>query len=101
MLYAGGACCGRGCNYAVGVARAKNLLGPWEKDKANPIVASNADWKCPGHGTAVAGPDGDYFLYHAYPQRGFTPIGREAVIDRITWKNNWPVIDQGHGPAHA
>jgi beta-xylosidase len=34
MLYAGGACCGRSCNYAMGVACAKNLLGPWEKSPA-------------------------------------------------------------------
>ncbi len=102
LLYAGGACCGRGCNYGVGVARAKNLLGPWEKNPANPVVTSNADWRCPGHGTAVEGPDGhDYFLYHAYSQRGFVFTGREAVLDRIEWRRGWPAIDKARGPSPA
>ena len=29
MFYSGNGCCGAGCNYALGVARAKQLLG-WE-----------------------------------------------------------------------
>lgn len=101
LFYAGGSCCGTACNYGEGVARSKSLLGPWQKNPANPIVTSNADWRCPGHGTEVAGPDGAYLLYHAYPRRGFTSIGREAVLDRISWRDDWPVIDQGHGPAPA
>src|SRR5581483_8565906 len=67
LFYAGGACCGRQCNYGVGVARAKDLLGPWEKNPANPIATENQEWTCPGHGTIAQGPDGsDYLLYHAY-----------------------------------
>ena len=31
-LYAGGFCCGINCNYGVGVARAKDMQGPWEKN---------------------------------------------------------------------
>src|SRR4051794_31851625 len=32
-LYAANACCGANCTYGIGVARAKHLLGPWEKFK--------------------------------------------------------------------
>jgi len=101
MLYAGGFCCGVNCNYGVGVARAKDLQGaPWEKNPANPIVTSGPSWRCPGHGTAVNGPDGqEYFLYHAYSKRGFIATGREAVLDKITWKDGWPVIGEGRTPA--
>ena len=100
LFYAGGACCGTRCDYGVGVARAKQVLGPWEKAAANPIVTANADWRCPGHGTTVSGPDGaDYLLYHAYAQRGFVFTGREALLDRIEWRDGWPVIDAGKGPS--
>ena len=36
-FYAAAGCCGVGCTYASGVARAKDLLGPWEKFSGNPI----------------------------------------------------------------
>ena len=62
LFYSGSGCCGKGCNYALGVARAKSLLGPWEKNPANPILAGNNDWKCPGHGSIVADEKGRYWL---------------------------------------
>ena len=66
-IYAADGCCGTGCTYATGVARAKTLQGPWEKFSGNPILTNNDTWKCPGHGTAVQDDKGRYFfLYHAY-----------------------------------
>src|ERR1035437_7522369 len=99
LFYAGNACCGTACHYAEGVARAGHLFGPWEKDPANPIIRPNAAWKCPGHGTAVETPSGtDYFLYHAYPAVETVYLGRESVLDRITWStDSWPVINAGFG----
>ena len=103
MFYAGNACCGEGCKYAEGVARADHLLGPWEKNPANPIIRPNGTWKCPGHGTAVQMPRGkDIFLYHAYPVSGFAYLGRESVIDTIEWTaEGWPVVNQNRGPGTA
>ena len=101
LFYAGNACCGTACRYAEGVARADHLLGPWTKDPANPIIRPNGNWKCPGHGTAVETPTGeDYFLYHAYPAAGTVYLGRESVLDRITWSDDgWPVVNGGTGPS--
>ncbi len=116
MFYAGNSCCGRECKYAEGVARSRHLLGPWEKNPANPIIASNDNWRCPGHGTAVSTqssshdqadrPGQEYFLYHAYPAGGTIYVGREAVLDEITWSTpqaqddpGWPTINAGHGPS--
>jgi xylan 1,4-beta-xylosidase len=100
-FYSGNACCGRGCNYALGVARARKLLGPWEKNPANPILAANDAWQCPGHGDLVKTPDGrDFLLYHAYNRRpeAFS-IGREALLDEVKWnENGWPTINEGRGP---
>jgi xylan 1,4-beta-xylosidase len=99
MFYAGNACCGRGCNYAQGVARAKNLLGPWEKNPGNPILIGNDTWKCPGHGTLVRDKEGrDWFLYHAYDSDTFTYVGRQGVLDLVEWRDNgWPIINSGKG----
>lgn len=100
MFYAGNACCGTECHYAEGVARATHLLGPWTRDPANPVIAANASWRCPGHGTAVRTPAGrDLFLYHAYPAEGSVYLGRESVMDAISWSaEGWPVVNAGRGP---
>jgi beta-xylosidase len=100
LFYAGNACCGLACHYAEGVARAEHLLGPWTKDPKNPIIAANGAWRCPGHGTAVESPAGkDYFVYHAYPASGTVYLGRQSVIDSMSWSDDgWPVVNQGRGP---
>src|SRR5215210_7619157 len=53
LFYSAGACCGRTCDYRLGVARARKILGPWERNPANPILKANEHWKCPGHGSIV------------------------------------------------
>ena len=100
-FYSGNSCCGRGCDYALGVARAKRLLGPWEKAPQNPILHENEDWQCPGHGSIVSTPDGrDFLLYHSYRRRPDTfTVGREALLDEVRWgTDGWPVINSGKGP---
>jgi len=100
LFYSGNACCGRECNYALGVARSRKLFGPWEKNPANPILARNDQWKCPGHGTVVEVGGGRFFLlYHAYQPTDFVYVGRQALLDQVVWNNeNWPVINDGKGP---
>lgn len=100
MFYSGNGCCGRGCSYALGVARSKKLLGPWEKNPGNPILVENEKWKCPGHGSIVTASNGkDYLLYHAYSSREFTYVGRQALLDEVQWpKEGWPSIANGKGP---
>jgi xylan 1,4-beta-xylosidase len=100
LFYSGNACCGRSCNYALGVARAKDMAGPWEKYSANPILAGNEAWRCPGHGSIVSDPEGrSWLLYHAYAQKGFVATGRELLLDEVRyWADGWPTINAGHGP---
>lgn len=101
MFYSADACCGRQCNYKLGVARARALLGPWERHPGNPILAGNNTWKCPGHGSIVTTPDGrDYLLYHAYDPDDFQFAGRQGLLDVIAWGNDgWPSINGGGGPS--
>lgn len=91
--YSAGACCEVTCNYKTGVARAKQLLGPWEKYDRNPVLVDNDDWKCAGHGTVVKRGGDFYYLYHAYNQAGSVYVGREGVLEKINWTSDgWPVF---------
>jgi xylan 1,4-beta-xylosidase len=101
MFYSADACCGRACDYKLGVARARRLLGPWERSPSNPILAGNTHWKCPGHGSVVAAPNGrEYLLYHAYRPDDFQFAGRQGMLDAVTWTaDGWPAINDGQGPS--
>jgi xylan 1,4-beta-xylosidase len=101
MFYSGNFCCGRECNYAVGVARSRRLLGPWEKNPNNPVLAGNGDWRCPGHGTVVEDERGrTWFLYHAYQPKDFVYVGRQTMLDEVVWgAGGWPQVNEGRGPS--
>ena len=101
MFYSADACCGRACNYKLGVARSRTLLGTWERYPGNPILAGNAQWKCPGHGSIVSDSSGRTFLlYHAYDASTFEFVGRQALLDEVTWDaQGWPAINGGRGPS--
>ncbi|MEH6405714.1 MAG: family 43 glycosylhydrolase [Leeuwenhoekiella sp.] len=92
MLYSGNACCGLSCDYQVGVARSKTIYGPWEKYSSNSILKGNDTWKCPGHGTALKTNNKWYYLYHAYPSKGFPYLGRSAILSELNWdtEKGWP-----------
>ena len=99
LFYSGNGCCGVGCNYAMGVARSRTLLGPWEKNPLNPILAANDTWKCPGHGSIAEDAQGRYWLLcHAYSAAGSIFTGREAILEEVKFgADDWPTINDGHG----
>jgi xylan 1,4-beta-xylosidase len=101
LFYAGGHCCRPPCTYAEGVAEAPSLLGPYTKDPSNPLLATNAAFKCPGHGTAVdLGAQGLYLLHHAYDAGDVLDGRRSALLDRIDFDGDGnPVIGDGDGSA--
>ncbi|WP_437931722.1 family 43 glycosylhydrolase [Sorangium sp. So ce291] len=100
-FYSGAGCCGKSCSYSLGVARAPGLLGPWEKNPANPILAGNEVWKCPGHGSVVDDGGGRFFLlYHAYSVEDSVYVGRQGLLDEaIFGADGWPTIRGGAGPS--
>jgi xylan 1,4-beta-xylosidase len=79
-FYAAAGCCGAACTYGVGVARAKSLMGPWEKYAKNPIMSHSDKWKCPGHGTPVEKGGKHYFMYHAYETGSTVFTGRQGLL---------------------
>jgi xylan 1,4-beta-xylosidase len=100
LFYAGGACCGRGCSYAQGVARSRSILGPYEKHPDGPLMTGSELWKCPGHGSIVEDGQGRYwFMYHAYSAKDSVYTGRQGLLDEVVFTNGWPVINEGKGPS--
>jgi len=97
-FYAGAGCCGRACSYGIGVARAKDLLGPWEKYSGNPLIAATDEWKCPGHGTPVTKDGKFYFLYHAYDRESNVYTGRQGVLSEFNFTpDGWIEFINGPG----
>lgn len=89
------------CRYAEGVARARSVLGPWQRDPRNPILRSNRSWRCPGHATAVRDGAGRLFLlYHAYRAGSYASRSRLLLMDAVTWRpDGWPSVNDGRGPS--
>lgn len=102
LFYSAGACCGVSCTYNVRVARALSITGPYVDDPANPVLSDGQDWKCPGHGTFVQDPRGNYrYLYHAYNKASNVFTGREAMVAALSWNaDQWPVFSHMPAPAN-
>lgn len=93
--------------YAIGVARARRIEGPWEKyEKGNPIVKSDGWWSGPGHCSVlqVGGQSGGswFMVYHSWK---VNEVGgnydRYLVQDVLEWnEEGWPVM-KGNGPSHG
>ncbi|HEX8330996.1 MAG TPA: family 43 glycosylhydrolase [Segetibacter sp.] len=89
-FYAAAGCCGTRCTYVSGVARAPNILGPWEKYPANPILTDDSTWLCKGHGTPVEKDGRYFFLFHGYHRETSAFTGREALLQEFRFTNdNW------------
>lgn len=92
MLYSGALCCSRDCAYAVGAARARTLIGPWERYPGNPILRSGNGWRCPGH-VSIAG---DHIAFHAYRSGTGVLAGRQMHVAPLTFSaDGWPAIGDG------
>jgi hypothetical protein len=91
MIYSGALCCGPKCDYAVGAARARTLIGPWRKHPGNPILRGGRGWRCPGHVSLLDG----QVAFHAY-RRGHPLEGRQMQLAPLTFDaSGWPEIGDG------
>jgi GH43 family beta-xylosidase len=83
--------------YRTGVARASAVGGPYTK-RGSPILANNARWVGPGHGSVVTAGEKLYFVYHAWAAAADGTAaagGRRVLVDRIDWADKWPKIGNG------
>jgi beta-xylosidase len=101
LFYSGNLCCGPNCEYAMGVARSHGLYGPWRRWRGNPILDSDDNWLCPGHGSVAQSPDGRWWmLYGSYNAVGTLSPNRSLLLDPIRWtRDAWPVVNGGKGPS--
>lgn len=92
IIYAIKNCCGPGSDYAVSVARSKNLKGPYEKCEANPILHGGGEIQSIGHGTLTTTPDGRYYyLCHAYTAGRDINLGRRPHLQELRFvEDGWP-----------
>ena len=112
LFYSGDNCCGPKANYAVMVARSRSALGPFETlEKATGaphsiVLHRSSRWNAPGHNSIVTdAARHDWIVYHAVDVRKPRTLPsddlntrRILLIDRIRWRNGWPVID---GPSEG
>ncbi|MFL6725227.1 MAG: glycoside hydrolase family 43 protein [Sphingomicrobium sp.] len=106
LFYSGDNCCGPKANYAVMVARSRSAMGPFEtleKATGKPhsiILEKSTRWFAPGHNSVVTDAAGqDWIAYHAVDvgrprEQPSDEINtrRIMLIDRIEWRDGWPVI---------
>lgn len=90
--------------HCVVVARSKNLFGPYEYDRANPILThrhlgKRAKVTCVGHGDFVEDGQGNWYMMvlACRPQEGYTLLGRETFLAKVAWEDGWPVVNPGIG----
>jgi alpha-N-arabinofuranosidase len=92
---------GTGVNHAVSVWRGRSPLGPWEMNPANPILThreakdSPEGITCTGHADLTEAPDGSWWmvLLGVRSTARNSAMGRETFLARITWENDWPVVN--------
>lgn len=97
MLYSVNGCCGPKSDYAVSVARSRNLKGPYEKYEGNPILHGSDEIQSCGHGTFTTTPDGRmFYLCHAYqPGKNFYQ-GRQPILQELVMGvDGWPEFATG------
>jgi beta-xylosidase len=102
--------------YAVGAARARSPLGPFEK-KGEPILRTDERWVGPGHGMVLRRQGRDYYVHHAWrpgqvggrdifygglrPPYAEGEFGRVPLIRRLYWKGGWPYFKDAPAPARS
>ena len=101
-----GSCCeGENSTYRTVVGRATKLTGPYVNkqggqmvsDNYTTIISGNDRWKGPGHNSEIITDDEGqtWLLYHSYDKNNNFK-GRLMLLDKITWQNDWPVVNDGH-----
>jgi xylan 1,4-beta-xylosidase len=96
---------GTGDNHAVTIFRSRNLRGPYEGNKKNPILTHrhlghSFPIACTGHADLVETAGGEWWMVllavRPYGQFDYN-LGRETFLAQVTWEDGWPVVNPGKG----
>ena len=95
---------GTGPEHAISVARSKDVFGPYEGCKRNPIFTHRHLGKIypvqyVGHADLFQAVNGDWYMVMlaVRPTKGFTTMGRETFLARVIFEDEWPVVNPGLG----
>jgi beta-xylosidase len=99
IFYAANSYTSKKCLYAIGVARSKNVLGPYVK-KGPAIISKNSEWCNPGSPSVTrikTDKTRTAIIYHASNKNQANP--RVTLMDELKWdKKGWPFI-KGNKPS--
>lgn len=95
---------GTGPEHAVTICRSRDIWGPYENNFCNPILTHRHlgqayPVKYVGHADLIETPAGEWFMtmLAVRPLEGYTTMGRETFLAKVTWENDWPVVNAGVG----
>lgn len=95
---------GTAYEHSICVARSRNLFGPYEAHKSNPVfthrhLGHKAPVQNAGHGDLVEDADGNWYIFMlaTRPVNDCAPLGRETFVAEVVWEEDWPVINPGVG----
>ncbi|HKM35600.1 MAG TPA: family 43 glycosylhydrolase [Lachnospiraceae bacterium] len=101
LMYAEG---GTGEHHCEVVCRSKNVFGPYENNFCNPIITHRHLGKeypiqYVGHADLVETINKEWYMVMlaVRPFEGYTRMGRETFLAKVTWENDWPVVNAGVG----
>lgn len=95
---------GTAFEHSVMVARSRDVVGPYLPCPRNPVLTHRhlghrAGVQYVGHADLVEGDDGEWWMVMlaTRPIDGHHVLGRETHLARVTWEDDWPVVNAGLG----
>lgn len=95
---------GTAMEHSISAARSRNLWGPYEGCKRNPIFSHRhlgAEYPvaAAGHGDLVEDGHGNWYMVMLAVRRweGYGNTGRDTYLAKVSWEEDWPVINPGVG----
>ena len=96
---------GTGHTHAVTVARSREVAGPYEGYKGNPILTHRHLGRSypvvnVGHADLVQTQHGDWWMMclASRPYGGYyRNLGRETFLTKVDWEEEWPLVNPGKG----
>jgi len=85
--------------YSVGVARSRNVWGPYEKDP-KPILVHDEHFSGPAHQFVMQDEQGNWRMFYHARVKSIDSRRRFLMNDYLTWTpDGWPRVNDGHpGP---
>lgn len=95
---------GTGPNHGVAIARSRNIWGPYIGNPNNPILTHRHLGKeypvcCVGHGDFFDDGKGNWYMVMLASRScdGYVNTGRDTWLAKVTWEDDWPVVNPGVG----